>query len=133
MENQKKLSAINHTYNSVISEAIHSSENKMMRVSEIYDYLYAKYTLYLNKNWKHSVRHSLSLKKLFMRVKYKNKNGYWTFLEEKQELQSKKKKASFISNIKRIKLKYEKKLDDEEILSFKKKFLRSYLQDINFI
>jgi hypothetical protein len=135
MDNTKKFASINHTYNSVICEAIEKSEKKILKVSQIYEYLELYYKIFLNKNWKNSVRHSLSLRdnRLFARTKLNNKGGYWCLIDNHhQELFNKKKKPTYISDEKKEKIKLAKKLDDLEIFNCKKTFLDAYLKDINF-
>lgn len=58
-------------------ESISNSPNKEQYVFEIYEYLYANYSEYLHANWKNSVRHALSYKKLFKHVKKNSRVGTW--------------------------------------------------------
>ena len=74
---KKKLSLIKKTYYSIIIESIENSPNKEQYVHEIYEYLYANYSEYLHANWKNSVRHALSYKKIFLHNKTSTRVGTW--------------------------------------------------------
>lgn len=75
------------SYTQIIIEAI-SAHNNIAMLQQIYQYFENKYPYYRNTqkgNWKGSIRHNLSLCKIFKRVPKegkKGKGGYWSFDEE---------------------------------------------------
>ena len=80
------------TFYNLIADIIDSSPNKQLTVSEIYK----KISVYFESNgrkdttWKNSVRHALSFKSIFKRLRNENKKRgcMWTIDEERRgELQ----------------------------------------------
>lgn len=74
------------SYIQIIMEAI-TANNNIAMLNEIYQYFELKYPYYRNlrkENWKGSIRHNLSLCKMFKRIPKegkKGKGGYWSFNE----------------------------------------------------
>lgn len=73
-----------HSYATLISLAISSSDKKMMTLSEIYTWICDNFPYFSNclSKWKNSIRHNLSLNRNFIRVpRPKDESGkgsYWT-------------------------------------------------------
>ena len=73
-----------HTYSYLITCAIWASDRKMMTLNEIYTWFLDNYTYFRTTkiNWKNSIRHNLSKKKLFVKVPRPvvefGKGCYWT-------------------------------------------------------
>lgn len=85
MSNDKlKLATINETFYSILVQIIYTHPRKQMAVSEIYKKVMEKYSNFLTKNWKNSVRHALSFKKIFVKSFKKNeqKRGCLWSLDE---------------------------------------------------
>jgi hypothetical protein len=128
-----KLSSINQTYYTIISEAIENSPNKQLFVGNIYEFIQNKYEQYLINNWKNSVRHALSLKTYFIRTKIKEnkKCGLWNLdLNCKQDLDIRKnkkikKKPDETNETDKLKLYFQNKISSmkEEFLIYDKSFL----------
>jgi hypothetical protein len=59
-----------HSYAQLIGQAILSSEEEMLTLSNIYDYIKFRYAFfrYTNAGWQNSIRHNLSLNKSFEKV-----------------------------------------------------------------
>lgn len=59
-----------HSYAQLIGQAILSSEEEMLTLSNIYDYIKVRYAFfrYTNGGWQNSIRHNLSLNKSFEKV-----------------------------------------------------------------
>ncbi|KAB2108716.1 hypothetical protein AG0111_0g2658 [Alternaria gaisen] len=59
-----------HSYAQLIGQAILSSEEEMLTLANIYDYIKARYAFfrYTNSGWQNSIRHNLSLNKSFAKV-----------------------------------------------------------------
>lgn len=59
-----------HSYAQLIGQAILSSEEEMLTLSNIYDYIKMRYAFfrYTNAGWQNSIRHNLSLNKSFEKV-----------------------------------------------------------------
>ncbi|OMJ25128.1 Fork head transcription factor 1 [Smittium culicis] len=76
------------SYASLISEAIISSENHKLTLSEIYSFIQRKYEYYahVQNGWQNSIRHNLSLNKAFIKIsREKNEPGkgaYWAMEDE---------------------------------------------------
>lgn len=72
-----KTKATKVSYKSLIESAILSSPEKMMKLTEIYDWILARYPVFLaNKNgFQNSVRHNLSLNRIFIKVNPGNYGG----------------------------------------------------------
>jgi hypothetical protein len=69
-------------YLEIIADAILSNDNKMMQLHEIYYFMEKKYEYFLrniNKSWRNSVRHNLSLNECFMKAGRgtNGKGNYW--------------------------------------------------------
>ncbi|CAF1470378.1 unnamed protein product [Rotaria magnacalcarata] len=61
----------NPSYLEIIAEAILKAPNRMMQLYEIYNYFQRKYRYFaedVNKSWKNSVRHNLSLNDCFVKA-----------------------------------------------------------------
>ena len=77
-----------YSYISLITMAIKTSNEEMMSLNEIYQWMMDKYPYYRNnqKRWKNSIRHCLSFNDCFVKVnRPKNKTGkgtYWTLHSE---------------------------------------------------
>ncbi|UJR33967.1 hypothetical protein I4U23_021383 [Adineta vaga] len=76
----------NQSYLEIIAEAILKSPNRMMQLYEIYDYFQRKYRYFadnVNKSWRNSVRHNLSLNECFVKAGRGNngKGHYWRIHE----------------------------------------------------
>ncbi|CAF0904548.1 unnamed protein product [Didymodactylos carnosus] len=72
----------NQSYLEIIAEAILQAPNRMMQLYEIYAYFQKKSSYFaenVNKSWKNSVRHNLSLNDCFMKASrgYNGKGHYW--------------------------------------------------------
>ncbi|CAF1320868.1 unnamed protein product, partial [Didymodactylos carnosus] len=72
----------NQSYLEIIAEAILQAPNRMMQLYEIYAYFQRKSPYFaenVNKSWKNSVRHNLSLNDCFMKASrgYNGKGHYW--------------------------------------------------------
>lgn len=82
-EEEKKPS---YTYSTLIRQAIQSSEEQALTLSEIYGWISTNYPFYsMNKiNWKNAVRHNLSLYNYFVRIKnpWTKGSSKWTVNEE---------------------------------------------------
>ncbi|CAF4950802.1 unnamed protein product [Rotaria sp. Silwood1] len=76
----------NQSYLEIIAEAILKAPNRMMQLYEIYNYFQRKYRYFaedINKSWKNSVRHNLSLNDCFIKAG-RGSNGkghYWRIHE----------------------------------------------------
>jgi hypothetical protein len=59
-----------HSYAQLIGQAILSSDEEMLTLSNIYDYIKSRYAYfrYTNAGWQNSIRHNLSLNKSFEKV-----------------------------------------------------------------
>ena len=59
-----------HSYAQLIGQAILSSEEEMLTLANIYDYIKARYAFFrhTNSGWQNSIRHNLSLNKSFAKV-----------------------------------------------------------------
>lgn len=59
-----------HSYAQLIGQAILSSDEEMLTLSNIYDYIKVRYAFfrYTNGGWQNSIRHNLSLNKSFEKV-----------------------------------------------------------------
>lgn len=59
-----------HSYAQLIGQAILSSDEEMLTLSNIYDYIKGRYAFfrYTNAGWQNSIRHNLSLNKSFEKV-----------------------------------------------------------------
>ncbi|CAF0793361.1 unnamed protein product [Rotaria sordida] len=74
------------SYLKIIAEAILQSPNRMMQLYEIYEYFQRKFRYFaedVNKSWKNSVRHNLSLNDCFVKAG-RGSNGkghYWRIHE----------------------------------------------------
>ncbi len=66
---KKKLSHINQTFYTIIAEAIIQDPERSLTVAQIYQKIEKDYGDYLNANWKNSVRHALSFKDFFVKVR----------------------------------------------------------------
>lgn len=69
-------------YLEIIANAVLSSPVKMMQLHEIYAYMESKYSYFLmnvNKSWRNSVRHNLSLNECFIKAARgtNGKGNYW--------------------------------------------------------
>lgn len=91
------------TFYSLIADIIDSSPNKRLSVSDIYAHVannMAKHKL-TNDTWKNSVRHALSFKKVFVRLKPEENSSarrgcLWTIDESfRNELNSPRKKRNY--------------------------------------
>ncbi|CAF0800439.1 unnamed protein product [Adineta steineri] len=74
------------SYLEIIAEAILKSSNRMMQLYEIYNYFQRKYRYFaqdINKSWKNSVRHNLSLNDCFVKAGRGNngKGHFWRIHE----------------------------------------------------
>ncbi|KAG5519065.1 hypothetical protein PMAC_002151 [Pneumocystis sp. 'macacae'] len=85
----------NLSYASLIAQAILSSPNKKMTLSDIYEWISQtyKYYKYAQNGWQNSIRHSLSLNKVFKKVFRKDdepgKGSFWTIdFEYQNQLKS---------------------------------------------
>ena len=129
LEKTDKLSQINHTYSSIICEAIEFSEKLKLTVNDIYKYLDLNFSKYLNKNWKNSVRHALCDKKYFVHIKRKSKEekNFWMLSSNyKNELENKRKKRNKktveeLNLIKKVKNEYE-----YTVLIYKRHFIENF-------
>ncbi|KAJ3259379.1 hypothetical protein HK103_002282 [Boothiomyces macroporosus] len=71
------------SYNELIIEAIKKSENQMASLQEIYDYIQDTYEFFKESTvaWQNSIRHNLSVQKMFVRVprppNNPGKGGLW--------------------------------------------------------
>lgn len=72
------------SYSALIVEAIQSSPDNRLVLSEIYEYIQEHYPYFktASKGWKNSIRHNLSLNKIFVREPQDNrlsgrKGSYW--------------------------------------------------------
>lgn len=72
------------TYSQLIVEAIFSSPESKLTLSQIYDWMrknvpaFAETPPELSGSWKNCVRHNLSLHKFFKRIPINGKNSFWT-------------------------------------------------------
>ncbi|CAF1066215.1 unnamed protein product [Rotaria sordida] len=76
----------NQSYLEIIAEAILKTPNRMMQLYEIYNYFQRKYRYFaedINKSWKNSVRHNLSLNDCFVKAERgtNGKGHYWRIHE----------------------------------------------------
>ncbi|ORY72855.1 fork head transcription factor, partial [Neocallimastix californiae] len=73
-----------YSYATLISYAIQTHPNKQMTLNEIYTWITDHYPYYkkAGNGWKNSIRHNLSLNRLFIRVprpiNEPGKGSYWT-------------------------------------------------------
>ncbi|KAJ3271949.1 hypothetical protein HDV01_006083 [Terramyces sp. JEL0728] len=88
------------SYNELIIEAIKKSENQMASLQEIYDYIQDTYEFFKESTvaWQNSIRHNLSVQKMFVRVprppNNPGKGGLWKLSDwavENASLQKKRK------------------------------------------
>ncbi|CCJ29579.1 unnamed protein product, partial [Pneumocystis jirovecii] len=79
------------SYASLIAQAILSSPTKKMTLSDIYEWITQtyKYYKYAQNGWQNSIRHSLSLNKVFKKIFRKDgepgKGSFWTINSEYQD------------------------------------------------
>ncbi|KAL1915553.1 uncharacterized protein VTP21DRAFT_6677 [Calcarisporiella thermophila] len=69
-----------HSYATLIAHAINSSPQKCLTVSEIYEWFLEHYPYFRHTScpWKNSIRHNLTMKRLFVRVRpVSGKGGLW--------------------------------------------------------
>lgn len=73
-----------YSYSQLITKAIEESENGILTLSEIYKYIKESFEYYnkADNTWQNSIRHNLSLNKVFKKVARPSnkpgKGGYWT-------------------------------------------------------
>lgn len=73
-----------YSYSQLITKAIEESENGILTLSEIYKYIKNSFEYYnkADNTWQNSIRHNLSLNKVFKKVarptNKPGKGGYWT-------------------------------------------------------
>lgn len=71
----------NHSYISLIANAILASQEKRLVLSDIYNYVLDNYSYFRNKGpgWRNSIRHNLSLNECFMKAgrSPNGKGHYW--------------------------------------------------------
>lgn len=92
------------SYAALITQAITSSKEKKMTLSEIYAWIQEKFPFYQNagNGWKNSIRHNLSLNKSFQKIARDSddpgKGSYWGLnanpVEEEGEDKKRKKKKT---------------------------------------
>ena len=89
-------------YLEIIADAILSSKVRMMQLHEIYYFMEAKYEYFaknVNKSWRNSVRHNLSLNECFVKAGrgYNGKGNYWKIhnLCEKEFIRGNFRRKSF--------------------------------------
>jgi hypothetical protein len=89
-------------YLEIIADAILSCTAKMMQLHEIYNYMEAKYQYFaknINKSWRNSVRHNLSLNECFVKAGRgsNGKGNYWRIhpLCEKEFIRGNFRRKSF--------------------------------------
>ncbi|KAL1921364.1 uncharacterized protein VTP21DRAFT_11080 [Calcarisporiella thermophila] len=96
-----------NSYTALIKEAIESSPQKKMTVSEIYDYFLTHYPFFRTTTctWKNSIRHNLTMKRIFVRdarpSNEPGKGGFWTVdtrIKEEANTESRRKPCHFITN-----------------------------------
>ncbi|ORX80187.1 fork head transcription factor, partial [Basidiobolus meristosporus CBS 931.73] len=73
-----------YPYAKLIAQAILTSQTQALTLNEIYTWIVDKYPYYktATSGWKNSIRHNLSLNKMFLRVpraiNEPGKGSYWT-------------------------------------------------------
>ncbi|KAK9766764.1 hypothetical protein K7432_003925 [Basidiobolus ranarum] len=84
-----------YPYAKLIAQAILTSDSQALTLNEIYVWIIEKYPYYKNaaSGWKNSIRHNLSLNKMFLRVpraiNEPGKGSYWTINFAAKEMKSK--------------------------------------------
>ncbi|KAI4695955.1 uncharacterized protein J4E88_000125 [Alternaria novae-zelandiae] len=80
-----------HSYAQLIGQAILSSEEEMLTLANIYDYIKSRYAFFrhTNSGWQNSIRHNLSLNKSFEKVARRTdepgKGMKWKIAESEKE------------------------------------------------
>lgn len=89
-------------------------------VSYIYDYISKKYPDLPHKNWKNTVRHTLSFKQCFKSHRTSHKNGTWTFVQDLNIENTYNRVPPYIGKSKSV-------YDTDDYISLQKNFLKRYM------
>lgn len=132
----KKYTSTNKTYYNIICDAINSTSNKKMVVSDIYRYVQAHYPSFDEQSkakWQNSIRHALSFKKIFVKCKEekdaKSRGNYWSLIENYEQVLSSRRRNTPRNHSIRM-LQSKKKTEQfEQVINF----YENYLKSNNFI
>merc|ERR1719192_1454540 len=93
----------NHSYADLISQAISSSAERRMTLSQIYDWMVANIPYFTDRQsnsksagWKNSIRHNLSLHQKFVKIPNEGagKSSWWTLNLENNPLRKPRRRAT---------------------------------------
>merc|ERR1719192_382188 len=93
----------NHSYADLISQAISSSAERRMTLSQIYDWMVANIPYFTDRQsnsksagWKNSIRHNLSLHQKFVKIPNEGagKSSWWTLNLENTQVRKPRRRAT---------------------------------------
>merc|ERR550532_80247 len=124
----------NHSYADLISQAISSSSERRMTLSQIYDWMVAHIPYFTDRQsnsksagWKNSIRHNLSLHQKFLKIPNEGagKSSWWTLNLESNPVRKPRRRATS-GDIKVLQARRDRLRSKAEAFKQPEKLMRSY-------
>merc|ERR1719192_1142212 len=124
----------NHSYADLISQAISSSAERRMTLSQIYDWMVANIPYFTDRQsnsksagWKNSIRHNLSLHQKFVKIPNEGagKSSWWSLNLENNPVRKPRRRATS-GDVKMLQARRERVRNKAEAFKQPEKLMRSY-------